>query len=171
MCARCCRGHKGASHGRAVSTASRTHSGAQVASQVGDECLLACGRYLWACVGRSITSAAICSWWQSSFVEVFDNMESYGLANAKLVAKPHKFNGEQVDLANWKCEMMNWLQVVGVLLPDEVQEAIGCPKRVALDPTAKKGKIAKGKQLYAMTVGVVKAVGCGLRAGSCVERG
>lgn len=52
-------------------------------------------------------------------------MESTGLANATLVATPTRLSGELQDWANWKSEMMKWLQVVGVTLPDEVPEAIG----------------------------------------------
>lgn len=63
-------------------------------------------------------------------------MESTGLGYVKLVAKSNKFCGEQHDWANWKSEMMLWLQVIDWLLPDDVQEALGCMKLVVLGPTA-----------------------------------
>lgn len=78
------------------------------------------------------------------------------MADWNLAAKPNEFSGKQIDWANWKLELMSCLQVIGVLLPpDEVQEAVGRPKLAEFGPTTHKDKIAKGKQLYAMAVGVL----------------
>lgn len=49
--------------------------------------------------------------------------------------------------------MFNWMQVIDVVLPGEVQEASGCQKPMDLGPTTIKDKTAEGKQLYAVTVG------------------
>lgn len=49
-------------------------------------------------------------------------MESRGINDAKPVAEPNKFSGEQHDWANWTLGMINWLQVFGVALADEMQE-------------------------------------------------
>lgn len=84
-------------------------------------------------------------------------MVSPGLEDAKLVAKPSKLNCEPIDWA-WaicKFEVINWLRVIGVLLPDEVQEVIWVSAAGGVGPDGEQDKMAKGKRLDTVTVGVL----------------
>lgn len=51
-------------------------------------------------------------------------MEGTGIGDAKsLLSQPNTFSGEQHDGSNWKFDVMAWLQIIGWLLPQDVQAA------------------------------------------------